>query len=87
MEWAKSLGLLGIMTWSVETDDFRNLCGGGQFTLISAMNKAMTGSVPPTIEALTTPEKYTGGPATDDGNGGTGCPIGTYTSDPSDCSK
>ncbi|CAL4096918.1 unnamed protein product [Meganyctiphanes norvegica] len=38
-KWGKSLGLGGAMIWSLETDDFRNICGQGSFPLLSAINK------------------------------------------------
>ncbi|KAJ0171833.1 hypothetical protein K1T71_012596 [Dendrolimus kikuchii] len=40
-EYALSMGLAGIMLWSIETDDFNNVCGGGNYPLLKAINKAL----------------------------------------------
>jgi len=37
--WEKKLG--GVMVWSIETDDFKGLCGGENFPLLKALNNAL----------------------------------------------
>jgi chitinase len=32
-------GLAGIMAWSLESEDFHNICGGGAFPLLTTINK------------------------------------------------
>ncbi|XP_059488988.1 acidic mammalian chitinase-like [Neocloeon triangulifer] len=36
-KYAKDNGLGGVMVWAMDYEDFRNLCGGGKFPLISAL--------------------------------------------------
>lgn len=33
----------GVMIWSIDTDDFHNLCGGGKFGLISILQMVLNG--------------------------------------------
>jgi len=40
--FAKSIGLAGVMVWSVETDDFQGTCGT-KFPLLNTMNKVIRG--------------------------------------------
>lgn len=40
-QYVAAMGLGGSMVWSVETDDFRGLCGGGTFPLIKAIVQGM----------------------------------------------
>lgn len=35
IDWMLQRGVGGIMYWSLETDDFGNICGGGRYPLIS----------------------------------------------------
>ena len=37
--WEKSLG--GVMVWSIETDDFKGLCGGEKYPMMRALNNAL----------------------------------------------
>ena len=37
--WEKKLG--GVMVWSIETDDFKGLCGGEKFPMMRALNNAL----------------------------------------------
>jgi hypothetical protein len=32
-------GLAGIMAYALESEDFNNICGGGAFPLLTAINK------------------------------------------------
>lgn len=42
------MGLAGVMTWSIETDDFHGSCGGGTFPLVTAMYTVVNGAPIPT---------------------------------------
>ena len=37
--WEKQLG--GVMVWSIETDDFKGLCGGEKYPMMRALNNAL----------------------------------------------
>ncbi|RVE46555.1 hypothetical protein evm_008790 [Chilo suppressalis] len=41
VKYALEKKLAGIMIWSIETDDFHNVCGGGAYTLLKAINDAL----------------------------------------------
>ncbi|XP_015585090.1 probable chitinase 2 [Cephus cinctus] len=41
INYAKKLGLAGIMFWSIETDDFTGNCGHGRYPLLRASKKAL----------------------------------------------
>lgn len=41
LSYIKNKGLGGVMFWSIETDDFSNLCGGGNFPLLSMAKRVM----------------------------------------------
>ncbi|RVE46557.1 hypothetical protein evm_008792 [Chilo suppressalis] len=41
VEFARSHRLAGVMTWSVESDDFNNVCGGGKFPLLNMINDVL----------------------------------------------
>ena len=54
---------MGGMIWSIETEDFRNTCGGGRYPLLSVMYDIMTNG-PSTLGPTTTGPSTTTGPTT-----------------------
>jgi len=40
-EYAYDQGLAGVMTWSIDTDDFSGLCGGPRYPLLRTLNHAL----------------------------------------------
>ena len=40
-DFAYDLGLAGVMTWSIDTDDFLGMCGGPKFPLLRTINHAL----------------------------------------------
>lgn len=55
-EYIKSMGLAGSMVWSVETDDFRDLCGfGTKNPLMTAIWTNLNGDIPTPRPQPTTP--------------------------------
>uniref|UniRef100_W8B3L3 Acidic mammalian chitinase n=1 Tax=Ceratitis capitata TaxID=7213 RepID=W8B3L3_CERCA len=40
-QYAKDNNLGGVMVWSLETDDFRNLCSGGKYPLLQTINRIL----------------------------------------------
>jgi len=45
-QYVAAMGLGGSMVWSIETDDFKGLCGGGTFPLIKAILQGMNTANP-----------------------------------------
>ncbi|XP_043235653.1 probable chitinase 10 [Amphibalanus amphitrite] len=43
VEWLRELGLGGVSIWSADLDDFSGACGGGRYTLMSAVREALRG--------------------------------------------
>lgn len=61
-QYAKAMGLAGGMVWSIETDDFRGLCGEGKYPLLNAIKRVF---LSPGIPELPMPNAD---PPTDDTN-------------------
>ena len=40
-EYAHDQGLAGVMTWSIDTDDFLGVCNGPKFPLLRTINHAL----------------------------------------------
>ena len=40
-EYAFDEGLAGVMTWSIDTDDFNGTCGGPTYPLLRTLNHAL----------------------------------------------
>ena len=40
-QFAYDQGLAGVMTWSIDTDDFTGVCNGHKFPLLRAINNAL----------------------------------------------
>jgi len=40
-EFAYDAGLAGVMTWSIDTDDFEGICNGPKFPLLRTLNHAL----------------------------------------------
>ena len=40
-QYAYDQGLAGVMTWSIDTDDFTGRCSGNRFPLLRAVNNAL----------------------------------------------
>ena len=57
-KYAKAMGLGGGMIWSIETDDFRGLCGNGKYPLLNAMKSVFESANIPALP-LPNPEKST----------------------------
>lgn len=51
-KYAKAMGLAGGMIWSVETDDFKGICGDGKYPLLNAIKRVFQ---EPTIPELPKP--------------------------------
>ncbi|CAD7079161.1 unnamed protein product [Hermetia illucens] len=41
VDYAKTKGLGGVMVWSLDQDDIRNVCGGGSWTLLATINRKL----------------------------------------------
>ncbi|KOX77106.1 Chitotriosidase-1 [Melipona quadrifasciata] len=92
-KYAMSMGLGGIMMWSIDTDDFRGTCGE-KYPLLNAINRVLRGYNPP---STTTKQPNTGvttaAPSTTTSSSITTpssphevCTHEGYVRDPKDCS-
>lgn len=85
VDYAKSLGLGGLMIWSVETDDFKGICGSKN-PIQKEINSALDKSIPEEPEVPSTtqtpkPEPQPTQPPTT----GTKCSQEGYMRDPTNC--
>ncbi|XP_077555344.1 chitinase-3-like protein 1 isoform X2 [Haemaphysalis longicornis] len=55
VQLAHSLGLAGVMAWSIETDDFSGACGGGKNPLLRAIRDALASTALATTPRPTVP--------------------------------
>lgn len=54
-KYVKDNGLGGMMTWTLDLDDFNNICCKGTFPLVRAVNKELGRDVPPGVADCTKP--------------------------------
>lgn len=91
--YANRMNLAGAMMWSVETDDFRGICGA-RYPLLSVMNEVIRGgqpqppNPPPTDKPKPPPTDKPNPPPTDKPNPPSSglCTKEGYVRDPNDCS-
>ena len=89
------MGLGGIMIWSIETDDFRGICGE-KYPLLSTINRVLRGYDPSLISTTTIPNNATTATkpstTTPPSSSSSSSPISSvcthegYVRDPKDCS-
>lgn len=97
MQLVESRNLGGAMMWSIETDDFRGLCGES-YPLLKTMNRAMGkdvsggggnggGSVTPAPTPAPTPGGNGGGSGGNGGGSSEDCSVNGHFLHSSDCNK
>ncbi|XP_052893340.1 chitotriosidase-1 [Anopheles moucheti] len=72
IKYLLDLGLGGAMVWSLETDDFRGLCGGGKYPLMHEIHSLVNGGTPSptTPPPVPAPSTTTTSASTTDNPGG-----------------
>lgn len=82
--YARNQQLGGVMVWSIETDDFRNICGGGRNPLMTTARSIYMDGVNPPEPPPTQPPVITNPPPTNP-PGDTSCTVDGIFRDPYDC--
>lgn len=98
INYIKDNSLGGAMFWSIETEDFNNLCGNGKFPLVRMTYQALVGNEPITIPPTSAPTQSpstiptnaptqapTQSPSTSAPSGPFICPGNGLFTNPADC--
>ncbi|XP_015439740.1 PREDICTED: probable chitinase 3 [Dufourea novaeangliae] len=84
-KYINSLNLGGAMLWSIETDDFRGVCGQ-RYPLLSVLNSALNGGAAPAPAPVPNPTPTSAPQPPPQPPSGSVCNKEGYVRDPKDCS-